>query len=179
MVGDGQTMLIVGSVPTGRQAEVKTDLARTIPVATILQANDLNARSQQFAGNMFWLAVAVAGLALAAGAVLIANAVGLAMLERRREIGIFKAIGFSSANVFKTILIEHGLLGLLGGTVGMVAVAGVVKYYNVVWPATPIALQPLLALLLVAIAITITISSAALVAWRPTQVRPLGVLREE
>jgi putative ABC transport system permease protein len=179
LTGTANSHIVTVAVSTSRQAELKTALVRTVPAATALSTVDLNARSQQFAGNMFWLAVSVAGLALAAGALLIANAVGLAMLERRREIGIFKAIGFSSGHVLKTILIEHGLLGLVGGAVGTAAVAAVVMYYNSVWPAAPIAFQPLLALMLVGIAIAITIGSATLVAWRPTQIRPLGVLRDE
>ncbi len=173
------TKLVVGVVPQEQHADMKAALVQAVPTATTLSGNDLDARSQQFAGNLLWLTVSVAGLALVAGAVLIANAVGLAMLERQKEIGIFKAVGFSSRHVLQTILIEHGLLGLLGGIVGTAAVGAVVMYYNTAWPSSPITFQPQLALVLVGIAITITIGSAAVVAWQPTRVRPLGVLRQE
>ncbi len=125
-------------------------------------------------------ALTVAGLALAAGAVLIANAVGLAMVERRREIGILKAVGFGSRDVLMTVLLEHGLLGSLAGVAGMAGVALVVSILDSqqatrggltfeAWPA----------LLVTLAALALALVSAALVAWHPTRVRPLVVLRDE
>lgn len=62
-------------------------------------------------------------MALVAGGVLIANSVGLAMLDRRREMGIFKAIGYTSARILTGMAIEYALLGLVAGIAGMGAVA--------------------------------------------------------
>ena len=49
------------------------------------------------------------GLALVAGGVLIANSVGLAMLDRRREMRIFKAIGYSSARLLTGIAVATAI----------------------------------------------------------------------
>ena len=49
----------------------------------------------------------VASLAMFAGLALIANTVALAMLERRREIGILKAIGHTSRSMLGVVL-AHG-----------------------------------------------------------------------
>jgi putative ABC transport system permease protein len=179
LVGVPATTIVVGSASRAGADDVKAMLLHEFARSTFLTTSDINGRSQQFAGNLFWLALSIAGLALVAGGVLIANAVGLAMLERRREIGIFKAIGFGSEQVLRTILLEHGMLGLLGGSLGVAAVAGVVAYYNSAWPNSAITFQPPLALALIGIAVAITLGSAALVAWKPTRVRPLTVLRDE
>ena len=59
-------------------------------------------------------------LALAVAALGIVNTLVMAILERRREIGIMKAIGASDADVKKLFLAEAAVMGLLGGMLGVV-----------------------------------------------------------
>jgi putative ABC transport system permease protein len=103
--------------------------------------------------------------------------VGLAMLERRREMGIFKAIGYSSTRILAGIAVEYALLGLVAGVAGMGAVAFAFGVINHMRPAARLVLDPLQAPVMIAVAIVIAFASA--VAWRPTHARPLDVLRLE
>jgi ABC-type antimicrobial peptide transport system permease subunit len=57
------------------------------------------------------VAVIIAGLG-------IANALFAAVRERRREIGVLKAIGARNRDVLRVFLLEAGALGLLGGVAG-------------------------------------------------------------
>ena len=75
-------------------------------------------------------------IALAIAALGISNAMLAAIRERRREIGVLKAIGATDRDVRRVFLVEAGTLGLLGGVIGAAIglltaeiLAGVVNRY--------------------------------------------------
>jgi len=58
-------------------------------------------------------------LSLFAAAVIMANTVALSTLERRRQIGVLKAIGLKSGRVLRVMLIESSIIGLLSSFIGI------------------------------------------------------------
>ncbi|MCS6897277.1 MAG: ABC transporter permease, partial [Nitrospira sp.] len=58
---------------------------------------------------------------LLVGMFLIYNTMAFAVAQRRREIGIYRAIGMTQAGVAGLFLIEAALLGLVGGIIGSAA----------------------------------------------------------
>jgi putative ABC transport system permease protein len=70
---------------------------------------------QQFSA----LPILVGLLSLGAAAVIMANTVALATLERRRQIGILKAIGLKGSRVLGVMLLENIFVCLLGGLLGI------------------------------------------------------------
>ncbi len=58
-------------------------------------------------------------LALAVASLGIVNTLVMAILERRREIGIMKSVGASDGDVKKIFFVEAGSMGALGGALGV------------------------------------------------------------
>jgi putative ABC transport system permease protein len=167
------------TVEESRLTALTQSLQHGAPESLLLRRADVAAETKGAMENLFAFVVATAGLALLAGGVLIANSVGLAMLERRREMGIFKAIGYSSARILAGIGVEYALLGLVAGIAGMGAVGLAFRIINRLRPAAQLALDPVQAPTMIAAAILIALASALAVAWRPTHAMPLEVLRQE
>lgn len=140
---------------------------------------DIDAIINQVLNNLIILLTTVASLAMIAGLIIIANAVALAMLERQREIGILKSVGYTSRSVLATVLIENGLVGLLGSLVAMLLVAGSITVLSRFVFQVQISVGPWLIALIVATTSFVTMLVALLVSWNATRVRPLEVLRYE
>lgn len=69
----------------------------------------------------------VAAISLLVGAIGIANTMYTSVLERTREIGVMKAVGARNSDVAWIFLIESGLLGLVGATIGVLLGYGIGK----------------------------------------------------
>lgn len=62
----------------------------------------------------------IAAISLLVGGIGIANTMFTSVLERRKEIGIMKAIGAKNKTILTVFIIESALLGFVGGIVGVV-----------------------------------------------------------
>jgi putative ABC transport system permease protein len=150
-----------------------------IPGVITYNFSDFADQYAMLLNNLISVLVAVTSLAMLASVIIIANAVALAMLERRRELGILKAVGHTSRSVLGEVLMENGIIGftsaLLALAVVVVAatVLGKLAFNLTVVIPTPTALG------VVAATVAVCMAVAAAVAWRATRVRPVEVLRYE
>ena len=61
----------------------------------------------------------LAGVSLLVGAIGIANTMLMNVLERKREIGIMKAVGATKSKIMKIFLFESAVYGFIGGIIGL------------------------------------------------------------
>ncbi|CAA9561014.1 MAG: ABC transporter, fused permease protein [uncultured Thermomicrobiales bacterium] len=176
--GPGVQTVYYLQIEPSRAAAVTEALNGAVPGALVFNLGDLLAQFGQVINNLLLMLTAIASLALIAGIIIIANAVALAMLERRRELGILKSVGYTSGRVLSVVLIENGLIGGVGGLLGMllvaVATAVFARQANTVLDVSPVTTIGLIGLVAV-----VAMLVAAFVAWGATRVRPLEVLRYE
>ncbi|HLD10481.1 MAG TPA: ABC transporter permease [Candidatus Nanoarchaeia archaeon] len=71
--------------------------------------------------------VGIAAISLFVGGIGIMNTMYTSVLERTKEIGIMKAIGATNKDILSIFLIESGLLGIIGGTIGILIGIGIGK----------------------------------------------------
>src|SRR5207245_4398986 len=89
------------------------------PELTVKRPQQRNAQIERMT-RAFRLNVSVLSVvALLVGLFLVYNTVSFAVLRRRREIGILRSLGLSSAGIVRLLLTEVVLVGIVGGIVGI------------------------------------------------------------
>lgn len=71
-------------------------------------------------GPTFIVIIAVPGIALLVGAIVIMNIMLVAVTERTKEIGIRKSLGARQADILKQFLFEAATLSAIGGIIGLI-----------------------------------------------------------
>ncbi len=112
-------------------------------------------------------------LSLLAAAVAMANTVSLQTLERRRQIGVLKAVGLKGRRVLWIMLLENTIIGLLGGLIGLGVSAIGVSVMTDVGTGTPIPIPAQASTVAVALVI-----ASVLIAWAATFLSARVAIRE-
>jgi ABC-type antimicrobial peptide transport system permease subunit len=135
---------------------------------------DLQA-SQQMVSQIAFLAVLIGGVGML-------NAMLMSVLERTREIGVLRALGWRRREVVAMILQEALVLGVVGGICGILlgmglawALGQIPAVKGMVEPAY----SPQLLILALAVALITGMLGGLYPAWRATRMRPVEALRYE
>ena len=168
-------------VEEGQLAAAKQRLER-IPEVEVDFTADINREVQNALRQVSAFPIIIGAISLLVSAVVIANSVGLSTMERRREIGVMKALGLRRERVLGMLLLENAVLGFLGGLAGVgLALAGVILF-QVFAPGSGeggliVPILPALGLMLLCVAVAVV--SAVASAWGASSEKPLNVLRYE
>lgn len=125
---DGDTYLQVITSPDADSEQVRRDLEALVdgvpttgnkPISVYSGAEAL-AATQATVEQAGAFAVAIQWIVAGAAAIALLNTLLLSVLERRRELGVLRAMGASRRFVSRTVLAEAGAVALVGSVVGVV-----------------------------------------------------------
>ncbi len=142
-----------------------------LPFALAIDLQFLDSLLARLIDQFSAIPTVVGVLSLIAAAVAMANTVSLSTLERRRQIGILKAIGAKPRRVLGVMLLENTLVGLLGGVLGIglsglgvsvMTAVGLGDAVPIPRDAIPTALALIVAAVLIAVVATLLSAQVAL-----------------
>ena len=93
--------------------------------------------------------VIIASLSILVGILGIINTMTTSVLERRKDIGIMKAIGAKNSQIFTQFFFESGMLGFIGGVAGvilgsLIGIIGTLAIKNFLGTNIPLTINPIL-----------------------------------
>ena len=126
-------------------------------------------------GGISFIAVFIGGLGML-------NTMLMSVLERTREIGVLRALGWRQRRVLWLILQESLVLGLIGGLAGILfglGLGGLIALVPGTFGAIELVYGPTLFARALVVALTAGAAGGLYPAWRATRMRPVEALRYE
>jgi putative ABC transport system permease protein len=183
---ESYTQVIVRA-ESGNDAAAAADAIRATVNAreervSILELSRIVDQIDQFFGLLNAFLIAIGAVSLVVAGVSILNVMLMSVSERRGEIGVLRAVGVQREDVLRTILVEAGLLGVVGGIIGAV-VSGLVAL--VLYLAVPEVTFSVVVnlrtggylLFALVFGVVISLASGLYPAWRAANERPVQALR--
>ncbi|MCO5168633.1 MAG: ABC transporter permease [Planctomycetes bacterium] len=175
-------------IPRDRSAEgtrrLAADLRATVPDLAVIDPDRIEQQMERAVALFLVVALIVTVISTVVGGLLIVNTMAMAVLERRREIGIKSAVGATPGQVALEFVAEAGVLGLVGAVLGVLVGVAAIRLAE---PALLAQLEsgsrlflvtPRLVLLTVAYGGVLGVLAGGIPALRAARVDPAVVLRE-
>lgn len=168
---------ITAQVPDDQVGALRRAIAAQ-PLTFVIETETINRLFSTLIGQFTAFPLLTALLGLVVGGIVIANSVALSTMERRREIAILKSVGLQRERVLAMLLLENGVLGLIGGLLGVgLGLIGLLVLLANAPVSSPIPVGA--ALLLMLLCVGVALVAALTTAWGASGEKPLNVLRYE
>lgn len=159
-------------------AELAGQLASVLPGTKVAAMQEAVKSSQRSVSQFRSFSFALVGVVIAIEAIVVFVTMMASVSERTREIGVFRAIGFTGSHIVRLVLIEAAVASALAGALGYLA--GMGTAYAVV-PALArsahIAWTPALALLAMGLSLTVGAAASLYPALHASRLDPTEALR--
>jgi len=151
----------------------------------IVSPKAIAATIQQVLGGLTGFITSIAAISMLVGGVGIVTTLYTSVMERTREIGLLKALGFRNEVVMITFLSESALIGLIGGCIGILAGIGGAEVLTRILPFgleggsfKPVILPTDLGTVFL-LSLVLSVIAGLYPAWRAARLDPIVALRKE
>lgn len=147
-----------------------------------LRANkDSLEHASEMLSTMTLFLTAIAAVSLLVGIVGVINTMFTSVFEKKKEIGIMKAIGATNKDVMTLFLLNSGLMGLVGGIFGVIIgwIVASSLTFSMMRNASSGSVSLELVLFALAGSIIIGMLAGLIPAWNASRLKPVDSLREE
>ena len=159
--------------------DIVAQIAEQLPNAKVSAIQQAVRARTETVERLTRFAVAVSGVVLLIGALMIFTTMMGAVVERTKEIGVLRAIGFRRSHIIKGLMLEVLLLstagGLLGWAAGLLAGRALLPYFS--QTGMELAVDPRLAGFSVLAALVIGAASSIYPALRASRLDPSEAVR--
>ncbi|BDZ69877.1 ABC transporter permease [Methanobacterium petrolearium] len=104
----------------GDPETVSDEVEKNIDGISAVTKSEHVSEIQEMTGQALLFMGIIASIALLVGIISVINTMLISVMERTKELGVLKAIGFTNWEIKGSILFESGLLGFLGGFIGVI-----------------------------------------------------------
>ena len=106
--------------PGGSPSHLQTDLHDTIPGVTVFSSHEFaQATRHRILDSVIPIIGLIVGLAFIVGIAITSLTIYTATIERAREFGVMKAIGFNNFDLYRLVLIQSMITGVVGFVFGV------------------------------------------------------------
>ncbi|HBH84778.1 MAG: hypothetical protein A2X05_03175 [Bacteroidetes bacterium GWE2_41_25] len=98
----------------------------------VITPTEVTKMAEKIAGTFNLFLVLLAGISLITGGVVVANIMFISVNERKKEIGLRKAVGANTKDIMNQFLFESSAVTLMGGLVGIILGAVGAKILNLI-----------------------------------------------
>jgi putative ABC transport system permease protein len=143
----------------------------------ILTPDAISSLRDSILGPVFIVIIAVPGIALMVGAIVIMNIMLVAVTERTKEIGIRKSLGARQSDILKQFLYEAATLSAIGGIIGLI----LAKLLGLIISAflIPTIIPWYAAVIAIGVSAVVGILAGLFPAWKAARLDPIEALRAD
>lgn len=146
---------------------------------TIITQDQMLATMDKILRILKFAGAGLGAISLLVGAVGITTILTITVTERVSEVGLLRALGGTRSQIRNLFLGEAMVLGLVGGVLGVLAIAIFLIIVKLLVPGLPMGLQPDIVLAALSVSITIGLLAGLKPALNATRLSPIDALRAE
>lgn len=133
---DGQVaqieVIVTAPATAAHVEEVRREIADVLPDGARVQTRDQavdeqNAYVESILGFVSTFLLVFVVLAMFVGSFIIMNTFAMSVRQRQKEFALLRAVGASPGSVFRTVLLQALVIGLVGSLVGVAVGAGILR----------------------------------------------------